>query len=127
MSLHDWQWRFPIKPSLAWNISSGFVLASVGLLSRFFMRKHNCRHVLKYTGHMCDLRVENTEQLYSIMTKREKERGVITVSNHPSCLDDPLLWGVLPARVWANPFRARWCVPLRQLWFNEASKESGGA
>lgn len=38
-------------------------------------------------------KVVKKDTLDDFITKREKGRGLITVSNHDSCLDEPILWG----------------------------------
>lgn len=46
-----------------------------------------------------------------------RERGLITVSNHVSVLDDPLIWGVLPFRYLINPDNMRWGLGSYDLCF----------
>ncbi|KAL3417410.1 acyltransferase [Phlyctema vagabunda] len=46
-----------------------------------------------------------------------RQRGLITVSNHVSVLDDPLVWGVLPARYSFNPENLRWSLGSYDICF----------
>jgi monolysocardiolipin acyltransferase len=46
-----------------------------------------------------------------------RERGLITVSNHISVVDDPLVWGVLPFRYAFNPSNHRWSLGSYDICF----------
>jgi len=37
--------------------------------------------------------VYNKAMLYEAVETRQKDQALVTVSNHRSCLDDPVLWG----------------------------------
>ena len=39
------------------------------------------------------LNIHNEETLDFYVRKRDKTKPLITVTNHASCLDDPVLWG----------------------------------
>ncbi|MCJ1475264.1 hypothetical protein MMC13_003926 [Lambiella insularis] len=46
-----------------------------------------------------------------------RQRGLITVSNHTSIIDDPLTWGVLPLSYNFNPSNHRWSTGSYDLLF----------
>ncbi|KAL6926251.1 hypothetical protein ACO0SA_001751 [Hanseniaspora valbyensis] len=64
-------------------------------------------------------RLNGLENLDVAMTKAEKEnRGIITVMNHMSVVDDPFVWGTLPFSFYikhGNNFR--WCLAASNLCF----------
>jgi monolysocardiolipin acyltransferase len=48
-------------------------------------------------------------QHLKVLRDRPAGQGIVTVSNHPSTLDDPGMWGVLPwAWLTGDPARLRW-------------------
>ncbi|KAG8997372.1 hypothetical protein FRB93_000376 [Tulasnella sp. JGI-2019a] len=44
-------------------------------------------------------------------------RGVITVSNHISVLDDPLMWGILPWHYYLSSRKTRWTLGASDIIF----------
>jgi len=46
-----------------------------------------------------------------------RERGLITVSNHVSVIDDPLIWGVLPLKYAFSPGNHRWSLGSYDICF----------
>ncbi len=44
-------------------------------------------------GYLNRVKVHNKKQLVDLVTKRPAGQSLITVSNHYSCMDDPLMWG----------------------------------
>ncbi|KAJ2797106.1 Lyso-phosphatidylcholine acyltransferase [Coemansia helicoidea] len=46
----------------------------------------------------------------------ERTRPIITVSNHESGVDDPLLWGIMPWRLW-TPDNTRWTMGAQELLY----------
>eukprot|EP00048_Salpingoeca_helianthica_P006245 m.96264 g.96264 ORF g.96264 m.96264 type:complete len:288 (+) comp13931_c0_seq3:1705-2568(+) len=105
-----WQWRFPAQPNRVWSAMSHFACFSVGTLSAIFMR------------YFANVEVHNREGLDILVdTSRPRDQGIISVSNHPSCLDDPLNWGVLPPSVWLNRRRVRWSLGGDNICFSRPS------
>ncbi|PIL32579.1 hypothetical protein GSI_05282 [Ganoderma sinense ZZ0214-1] len=49
--------------------------------------------------------------------ERNRGRGIVTMSNHISTLDDPVLWGVLPARFYRDSRRTRWTLGAADIMF----------
>ncbi|BFZ59719.1 Lyso-phosphatidylcholine acyltransferase [Saitoella coloradoensis] len=67
--------------------------------------------------------VEGMERFEKILASREAEgRGVITVSNHISTVDDPLLWGTLPLRtVFKGPSYSRYSLGSADICYTNAT------
>ena len=79
----------PPPPPLLFRAASALTVAAAGLTSRAFL--HACQHTT----------VDGLGPFVALLDARRAAppaRGLLTVSNHTSVLDDPLLWGVLPAR-----------------------------
>ncbi|KAJ1982599.1 Lyso-phosphatidylcholine acyltransferase [Dimargaris xerosporica] len=92
--------------TLIWQFSSFVVLTLVAMISKLFM--------CFYT----DTEVVNRDTLVDILDDRmAKPRPLITVANHVSALDDPLLWGFLPMRQLLDREKVRWCLAARELLF----------
>ncbi|KAI1789890.1 acyltransferase-domain-containing protein [Ganoderma leucocontextum] len=49
--------------------------------------------------------------------ERNRRRGIVTMSNHISTLDDPVVWGVLPARFYRDSRRTRWTLGAADIMF----------
>ncbi|KAF2804005.1 uncharacterized protein BDZ99DRAFT_426178 [Mytilinidion resinicola] len=99
----------PASPSLPWRTSSVFTMAVVGLLSRGFLyglsrtETHGLDRFLKLLDERKDV--------------EGRQRGLVTVSNHVSVLDDPMIWGTLPIRYLFNPDNLRWGLGSYDLCF----------
>ncbi|CED84639.1 Phosphate acyltransferase [Phaffia rhodozyma] len=48
---------------------------------------------------------------------KARERGVLTISNHISVVDDPFLWQVLPWKYFFNPRTTRWVSGAQDIMF----------
>lgn len=59
----------------------------------------------------------NTQEIL----KRPKNTPLVTVSNHLSCIDDPVLWGTLPLRCFLFPSRVRWIPGASDIAFTKMS------
>jgi monolysocardiolipin acyltransferase len=70
---------------------------------------------------LSNLETHGLDNFLELLDEREdvegRERGLITVSNHVSVLDDPLMWGVLPLRYTRNPDNMRWGLASYDLCF----------
>jgi monolysocardiolipin acyltransferase len=64
-----------------------------------------------------DLTVQGSEHLEWLLN-RPAYQAVITVSNHHSTMDDPLLWGLLPVRVMFQPHRMRWTLAAHDICYS---------
>ncbi|TDZ20830.1 Lysophosphatidylcholine acyltransferase [Colletotrichum orbiculare MAFF 240422] len=70
-----------------------------------------------------DVQTEGLQQFLDVLDRRRSgppTRGLITVSNHISVLDDPLIWGVLPLRYNATPQSSRWGLGAHDICFKNS-------
>ncbi|KAK9468690.1 hypothetical protein V1512DRAFT_202854 [Lipomyces arxii] len=77
-----------------------------GILSRSFL---NGFHNVQVSG------VERFQE--TLKRARNEGRGVLTVANHISVIDDPLLWGLLPLRSMTDPKYLRWSLGAENICF----------
>ncbi|KAF2187251.1 hypothetical protein K469DRAFT_570183 [Zopfia rhizophila CBS 207.26] len=99
----------PSAPSRQWRAGSSFTMTTVGVLCRSFLYG------------LCKTETNGLHRFLELLDDREnvgeRQRGLITVSNHVSVLDDPLIWGVLPFRYMHNPDNMRWGLGSYDLCF----------
>ncbi|XP_045166056.2 tafazzin-like [Mercenaria mercenaria] len=96
------------KPGLkgfAWNSSSRVICATFLTISKL---------IGKTVNHTC---VHNRDQFLSLLNEREN-RGLLTVSNHTSRLDDPLMWNILDWKNLINVHQFRWSTAAEDVVFN---------
>ncbi|KAI5863239.1 hypothetical protein GGS23DRAFT_568878 [Durotheca rogersii] len=103
--------KMPLQqPSLPWRMTSSIVMGVTAALVRGFLYGLN------------SVEVVGLDRFLAILDKRrdveKRQRGLITVSNHLSVLDDPLIWGVLPLRYGFNPSNHRWSLGAHDICFN---------
>lgn len=105
----------PAKPSLPWRFGSSVIMGVAGAITRFF-----------YYG-LNNIEVVGLERFIATLDRRqnpeERERGLITVSNHVSVMDDPLIWGVLPFKYGFRPANHRWSLGSYDICFQNKSAE----
>ncbi|KAA6411326.1 MAG: Glycerol-3-phosphate (1)-acyltransferase [Lasallia pustulata] len=81
----------------------------VGSISRIFMFGANRTEV------------HGLDQFLELLDERRdidgRERGLLTVSNHISVVDDPMVWGALPFRHQFNPNNHRWSFGSYDICF----------
>ncbi|XP_033746737.1 tafazzin-like [Pecten maximus] len=82
MPLEPHMWQFPQKLNTVWRIKSRLAISSVGFISKIVVGLNN-------------FKVVNKQTLTRNIQETGNGRGLITVTNHHSCLDDPTLWGIL--------------------------------
>ncbi|XMA20231.1 hypothetical protein WAI453_013022 [Rhynchosporium graminicola] len=99
----------PSSPSLPWRLSSSVIMGLTGSISRGFLYGLNHMDV---TG--LDRFLETLDRRRDPETR---DRGLITVSNHVSVVDDPLMWGVLPLRYSLDPGNHRWSMGSYDICF----------
>ncbi|CAN8097080.1 unnamed protein product [Discula destructiva] len=97
------------RPNGLWRGSSAMVLGLTTSISKGFLNGFN------------SLETIGLENFVKLLEERndpfERQRGLITVSNHISVVDDPLIWGVLPLRVGFQPWNLRWSLGAHDICF----------
>ncbi|TKA73564.1 hypothetical protein B0A49_04092 [Cryomyces minteri] len=99
----------PATPSLLWRTVSACTCGVAGGLSRVFLFGASKTEVGGLDGFL-----DTLDQRKDV---NGREKGLITVSNHVSVLDDPLIWGVLPFRYHWNPDNMRWSLGSYDICF----------
>lgn len=87
---------------------SAATVATIGL---------TCKAVLKLG--LCSMTVNGLPILLDALESDERAqgRGVVTVSNHISTLDDPLTWGIMPVRTYLRSRLTRWSLGASDIMF----------
>ncbi|KAI1772499.1 acyltransferase [Hypoxylon cercidicola] len=97
------------QPSLAWRITSSLSMGLTSALFRGFLYGFN------------SVETVGLDRFLDVLDKRKdvekRQRGLLTVSNHISVLDDPIMWGVLPLRYAFNPSNHRWGLGAHDICF----------
>lgn len=101
-------------PSFFWRSASHQTIFTVATISRFFLFAFNKTevHGLPRFLHL----------LKSRSNYHSRRKGLVTVSNHVSVLDDPLVWGVLPLSFAAihGYMNHRWTFGSHDICFTNA-------
>ncbi|KAK0711452.1 acyltransferase-like protein [Lasiosphaeris hirsuta] len=99
----------PQAPSLPWRLSSATIMGLTGILSRGFLYGLN------------SVEVTGLSRFLDILDSRrdieKRQRGLLTISNHVSVLDDPIIWGLLPTSYGFNPSNLRWTLGAHDICF----------
>ncbi|GAA5922283.1 lysophosphatidylcholine acyltransferase [Sporobolomyces koalae] len=82
----------------------GSIPLVVGGFSKAFL-KAGCREV-------------RVDGLPAFLDRLNKDRGVLTISNHVSVVDEPFMWGSIPLRNFLNPKTLRWTLGASDMMFN---------
>ncbi|KAF8582411.1 acyltransferase-domain-containing protein [Ramaria rubella] len=90
------------------SLLSALTIASVGLGSRAFL-KFLCANV-KVAG--LSRLLDELERV-----RNEKGKGILTVSNHISVVDEPLTWGILPSSHFTRARPMRWSLGASDICF----------
>jgi len=88
------------------GLGNVIVIGAVGIISRVFLKVFSRTTVVNY------------DRLLKYLVEREKDQPVITLMNHSSTLDDPMLWGLVPLRTlfsWNS--NIRWVMGAKELTF----------
>ncbi|KAH8690145.1 tafazzin [Talaromyces proteolyticus] len=99
------------RPSAWWRAGSSLTMFEIGALCRGFLLGLNKLEVNGLESF--------TELLDSRRDPSKRTRGLITVSNHISVMDDPLMWGALPMKYHFNlpSFNRRWGFGSHDICF----------
>jgi monolysocardiolipin acyltransferase len=102
------------QPSLFWRTASQATLLGTAVLCRAFLYGLNKTEVHGFAAFYDLLRSRDDP------TKRE--RGLLTVSNHVSVMDDPIIWGTLPlsGHRFGSPQKIRWGFGSHDICFTGA-------
>ncbi|KAF1961765.1 hypothetical protein CC80DRAFT_531584 [Byssothecium circinans] len=99
----------PAAPSGPWRAGSTFIMSAVGLLCSGFLNGLN-----RSDAPGLDKFLELLDERRDI---EGRQRGLITVSNHISVMDDPIIWGILPLSYLFSPENMRWGLGSYDLCF----------
>ncbi|KAK3313532.1 hypothetical protein B0H66DRAFT_355230 [Apodospora peruviana] len=99
----------PQSPGLPWRMASTMVMGITGIISRSILYGLN------------SVEVTGLQRLLDVLDSRKdiekRQRGLLTVSNHVSVVDDPLIWGLLPLSYAFNPSNLRWTLGAHDICF----------
>ncbi|KAF8974690.1 acyltransferase-domain-containing protein [Flammula alnicola] len=89
-------------------VLSTATISAVGLLCKAFLN-----------SGLCSVEVNGLQTLRNALenSKRNTGQGIVTVCNHISTLDDPVVWGVLPARYYFSSRTTRWALGASDIMF----------
>lgn len=105
----EYKWPFPYGYEKSWlrKCKSIIALTAVGSLSKFWLQWLNT------------VKVYNKNVLYEAVKNRPPGQSLLTVGNHLSCLDDPIIWGILKWRMLLNPAHQRWVQAAADVCFTK--------
>ncbi|TLD23052.1 hypothetical protein PspLS_07437 [Pyricularia sp. CBS 133598] len=99
----------PQQPSLTWRSTSSILIGLSVAVSKGFLYGLN-----KVETIGLERFVELLDQRRDV---QKRTKGLITVSNHISIIDDPLIWGVLPLKYSFNHSNLRWSLAAHDICF----------
>lgn len=91
--------------------SSNYTIRAVAAFSRAMLR-YGCRNVTVRGLDRFLTHLHSSERLSS-------NRGLLTYCNHISVLDEPTIWGTLPASTFRNPDTVRWTLGASDIMFTK--------
>lgn len=97
-------WPLPERFRLPWRSCSLLTLATVHVSMKLLLRLQR-------------VQVKNLERLKKVVWERPSGQPLVTVSNHTSCIDDPLMWGLLPTKVSLRE-QMRWIPAAKEICFS---------
>ncbi|CEP60325.1 lysophosphatidylcholine acyltransferase LALA0_S01e08130g [Lachancea lanzarotensis] len=69
-----------------------------------------------------NVQLTHFERLETAIDRSVSEnRGLMTVMNHMSVVDDPFIWGVFPWRIYTDLDHIRWCLGAHNVCFQKKS------
>ncbi|KAJ4472162.1 acyltransferase-domain-containing protein [Lentinula aciculospora] len=91
------------------SLRSAATISVIGLTCKAFLNSGLCR--ISVNG------LQNLSQALE-NAHREHGRGIVTISNHISTLDDPVTWGILPVKYYLRSARfTRWTLGAADIMF----------
>ncbi|KAI9240134.1 hypothetical protein MVEG_10582 [Podila verticillata NRRL 6337] len=104
--VHDFYGLYNPPESKIWGMTSTMVMCAVAAVSKTFMTFGS------YTG------VHNMNPFLKILYDPQRTRPILTVTNHTSTADDPLLWGALPWKCYRTPTKTiRYALGAQELCY----------
>ncbi|KAF8803775.1 hypothetical protein BYT27DRAFT_7108615 [Phlegmacium glaucopus] len=90
------------------KLLSTLTVTTIGLTCKAFLN-----------SGLCSIQVNGIQTLKDALKnqKRNSGQGIITVSNHISTLDDPVIWGMLPAQYYLSSMTTRWALGASDIMF----------
>ncbi|KAI8983753.1 tafazzin [Pilobolus umbonatus] len=88
---------------------STVVMGGAGTLSKLFL-------------HLNHVKVVGLDSFLRVIHDPHRRQGVITVSNHESVWDDPVLWGVLPLSTLYSRQSMRWALGAADICYTNMWK-----
>ncbi|CAG8579508.1 4007_t:CDS:2 [Paraglomus brasilianum] len=89
-----------------WNLASWCTSVSCVVIAKFFLKFCTKSAV-----------VHNEEPFVRVLVDPNRTRPILTVANHCSTVDDPLLWGSLPLSVYKSLRTIRWTLGAQEICF----------
>ncbi|KAK7681751.1 hypothetical protein QCA50_015098 [Cerrena zonata] len=91
------------------SLLSKLTVGTIGITCKTFLN----------IGYCSSVTVNGLENLVEALNSDERNsgRGIITISNHISTLDDPVTWGILPTRYFFNTRTTRWVLGASDIMF----------
>ncbi|CAK7263562.1 Lyso-phosphatidylcholine acyltransferase [Sporothrix epigloea] len=103
----------PQKPGALWRAASTIAMASTGMI---------CRSILYGFNNLEVVGLDNFLKLLDARKDVEaRQRGLLTVSNHISVVDDPLIWGVLPLKYAIDHRNLRWGLGSHDICYSSSA------
>lgn len=104
----DFLREFPRHNSIWQSFSQATCLFAVGVSKLILFTCYN-------------VKLNNFEKLETAIYKSKLEnRGLMTVMNHMSVVDDPFIWGVFPWRIYKDLDQIRWCLGAHNICFQNS-------
>ena len=100
------RWPFKQPRTLWYRFKEIATIAVIGSVSKFWLRILSTTRTKNLTT-FSDLAVKNVN----------KDRPLLTISNHDCCIDDPVLFGLLPFRLLSNANNIRWTPGADEVMF----------
>ncbi|QIX00515.1 hypothetical protein AMS68_006032 [Peltaster fructicola] len=104
----------PYQPPWTTRATSALTIGVVGLLCRSFLFALNRTEVygLEKFLHLVDSRKD----------PEQRQRGLITVANHVSVMDEPVIWGAMPFKYHWDTNNNRYSLASYDIMFNKGIK-----